>query len=619
MNDELKRAFVDETGETLTALNNELLELESTPGDKQIIDAIFRRAHTLKGNLGAMGFTDAAALAHAMEDLLDAIRDGTAQVTPEVMDVLFDSVDGLEATARAVETGEQPDLDLDRVGDSVRALLTADSTDAETTIDHTVAEGDVTVSLSPGTLPGADAALVLERLDGALDTFETDPSRDALLAGEYGETLSIQTDAPEDAHAALEGMRVVDAIEITDTAADGESASNATESSADIGISTEVRSIRVDADRLDLLHGLVETLVTARIAIDHGIRDENLDIAAEALGNVDKALTELQDEVMDMRLVPLDTVFSSLPRLVRDLSRDMEKSIDLTIEGADVELDRTIVNRLDDPLVHLLRNAIDHGIESPEDRENDGKDPTGQVTLTAYRDRDTVVIDITDDGGGMDPDAIAQRASERGVKSDEELAAMDDSELFELIFEPGFSTASEVTDVSGRGVGMDAVKTAVLELDGSIDVSSEPGEGTTVTLRLPVDIAIDDVLFVTVNGGTVGIPVRTVAEIDAVDSLAAIRDEPMVDLGDGYIPVIDLGEALATAATDGGRDRRDGTMLVRIRPEEREVALACDNVLEQEEVVIRPLEGILSDVQGLSGTTVLGSGNVVPIIDIQTL
>lgn len=617
MNEDLKQAFVDETSETLTALNNELLELESRPDDPQVMDAIFRRAHTLKGNLGAMGFDDAADLAHAMEDLLDGIRTDQIEVSAATMDALFDAVDALEATTQAVVAETAPEVDIEAIATSLRSHLEAGTGgDEDIASSGPSVGGDVVVHLEPGDLPGADAALVLEQLDTAVDDYETDPPRETLLDGDYDTTIAISTEDTEEVTAILEGLRVVEDIELT---ADDEPTTASDNDTPDLGGSTEVRSIRIDADRLDALHGLVETLVTAKIAIDRGIHDEDLDAAADGLNTVDKALTQLQAEVMDMRLVPLDHVFSSLPRLVRDLSRSTEKEVELTIEGADVELDRTIVNRLDDPLVHLVRNAIDHGIETPSDRTDAGKPETGHLAISARRDRDTVEIVIEDDGRGMDPDTIRSIAAERGVESEATLAEMPDEEVFDLVFEPGFSTAEEVTDVSGRGVGMDAVNSVVTELEGSIDVDSEPGVGTTVTLRLPVDVAIDDVLFVTIDDQHVGIPVRTIAEIDAVDVLDDLHGEPVVDPGDGYIPVVDLGEALSTALTDGGSSTDDRRMLVRIRPETRDIALACDGVDEQEEVVIRPLEGILQDTEGLSGTTVLGNGNVVPIIDIQTL
>lgn len=615
MNEELRRAFIDETQETLTALNNELIELESNPNDSAVIDAIFRRAHTLKGNLGAMSFGDAAALAHAMEDLLDGIRSGEIHTSPTVMDALFAAVDGLEEVTHAVETGNERDIELDGLEAAIRVQL-KDAEESEV-IEPTNpgGEGDVVVELNPGDLPGADAALVLERLDTVVDDYETTPSRDELLAGEYDDVMTIDTPTPAVVADALEGMRVVDDISTTDT----QEASPADESTVGFTGPDEIRSIRVDVDRLDALHGLVETLVTAKIAIDRGIEEGNMDTATEGLNTVEKALSELQDEVMDLRLVPLETVFSSLPRLVRDLSRDTGKDVELAIDGADVELDRTIVNRLDDPLVHLIRNAVDHGIEPPDERSSVGKPPTGKVSVDARRERDTVVLVIADDGKGLDPEMIRERAVEREVRSREELERMEDEAVFDLIFEPGFSTAEEVTDVSGRGVGMDAVRSVITDLDGSISVESDLGSGTSITLRLPVEVAIDDILFVTVDGRTVGVPVRAVAEIDVVDSIQTLHGEPVVDPGDGYIPVIDLGQALATTTTDGGWDTTQGAMLVRIRPDERDVALACDTVLEQEEVVIRPLTGILSDTPGLSGTTVLGQGNVVPILDLQTL
>lgn len=622
MNDALRRAFVEESTETITKLNNELLRLEADSSDREAIDGIFRRAHTLKGNLGAMGFDEPAKIAHVMEDVLDAIRAGEIPVEADVIDALFAGLDALEATVAGIEqTGEPAALGDESVLDDLQATLDDPSPSEVDEADHVpspVSSGDAFVHLTPGPMPGVDAMLVLRHLDAAVGDFETDPPPDQLEAGEYDDGFALSTDDLEQAIDAMSGLKPVATI---DELAEPSSPPASDETPA-VSRSTEVRSIRVDARQLDELHGLVETLVTARIAIDRGIGQGDLDAAKDGLTTVDKALAQLQDEVMSMRLVPLDTVFGTLPRLVRDLARETDKEIDFAMTGTDVELDRTIVNRLDDPLVHILRNAVDHGIEAPDDREAAGKDPTGHIEIRAERVRDTVHIEIEDDGGGIDPETIRSIATERGVKSAAELSTMPDEEVFDLIFEPGFSTASEVTDVSGRGVGMDAVTRTIRELEGTISVDSTPGHGTVVRLRLPVEIAIDDVLFVTVDGQHFGVPIRAVAEIARGDNLTRINGAPMVDHDDGLIPIVDLGEQLSTAASvpDGGQSMPDAdSMIVRIRPEVRHVALACDHVTEQEEVVIRPLEGILRETPGLSGTTVLGDGNVVPILDVNTL
>jgi two-component system chemotaxis sensor kinase CheA len=346
---------------------------------------------------------------------------------------------------------------------------------------------------------------------------------------------------------------------------------------------------------------------------------------------------------MDMRLIPLSAVVDTFPRLVRDLARDQDKDVNFEIDGRDIELDRTILTEIRDPLVHILRNAVDHGIEPPDKREAAGKPRTGNIELRARRERDHVNIVVEDDGAGIDADALREKAVDEGVKTPEEVKRMDDDEARELVFHPGFSTNEEVTDVSGRGVGMDVVRTTVKELDGSVTLDSTPGEGSRFEIRLPVTVAIVRVMFVEVNDTEYGIPIKNIAEVSRAANIETVhKDEVVRHDGDIY-PVIRLEEVLETdgqmaAATDGGADAEGGGaggtggfdfgegddagedgMLVRIREENRPVALHCDEVLHQEEVVVKPLEGILSGIPGLSGTAVLGDGDVVTILDVETL
>jgi two-component system chemotaxis sensor kinase CheA len=345
-----------------------------------------------------------------------------------------------------------------------------------------------------------------------------------------------------------------------------------------------------------------------------------MDSASETLGELDKITANLQNTVMDMRLIPLKKVVGKFPRMVRDLSRELDKDVNFEIEGEDIELDRTILTEISDPLMHIIRNSLDHGIEAPDERERLGKPREGQVTLRASRERDHVIIQVEDDGGGLDVEEIKRTAIENDVRSPEEIETMDDSAIYDLVFHPGFSTADEVTDTSGRGVGMDVVHDTVTQLDGSVNVESTPGEGTTVSLRLPVTMAIVKVLFVQVGEEEYGVPIKNVDEITRTDEIKQVNGQEVIKHNDEIYPVVDLGETFDVpgrgAATDGGTA---GGMLVRIRESERQIALRCDSVNAQEEVVVKPLEGILSGTPGLSGTAVLGDGNIVHILDVVTV
>ena len=378
------------------------------------------------------------------------------------------------------------------------------------------------------------------------------------------------------------------------------------------------QSIRVDVESLDRMLNMVEGLVTSRARLRRAlIENEPREVLEDELDDLEDVTSELQDTVMDVRLVPLRTAVNKLPRIVRDVAREEDKQVSFEMVGEDVELDRSILDEIGDPLVHLVRNAVDHGIETPDVREDAGKEPEGSVELRATRERDRVTIVVEDDGAGIDADAIREAAVEEGIHTRSEVDSMDDSDVYELIFHAGFSTAAEVTDVSGRGVGMDVVSETVDRLDGSVTVESEQGEGTTITMELPVTLAIAEVLFVDVGGEEYGIPIKTVDEIGPVVGVETQDGQEVLvsDGGEDRRQLIRLDEALSTP----GRSDPNTGMLVHLRDDVREAAIHCDQVREQQEVVVKPFEGVLGDVPGLSGASVLGDGDVVTILDVETL
>ncbi len=672
MDDQYLDAFIRESEEEITKLNNSLLDLESDPGDQEAMDQIFRTAHTLKGNFGAMGFEAASNLAHAMEDLLDEMRQGEMGVAAEVMDLIFAGVDQIEIIVSEIEADGEPQAETDEMVTQLRAVLDdgveaaggtgSDSSDAvggsgqssgsvdigfsDVAIDADKIEDTVVhveVDVGETDMPGVDAMFAMEGVEEMFDILDSNPGRADIEDGSYDDTFGLFIDADElgRVDAEMESVGKVETATVTDVTDelqnDGPAADVDATSGADSGSDDEsdhsvdeIKSVRVDVDQLDDLHGLVEQLVTSRIKLRRAVEQDDLDSAGETLNELDKITANLQNTVMDMRLIPLKKVVGKFPRMVRDLSRELGKEVDFEIEGEEIELDRTILTEISDPLMHIIRNSLDHGVESPEEREQNGKPREGQVTLRASRERDHVIIQVVDDGAGLDVEAIEKKAIEKDVRSPEELETMDNSAIYDLVFHPGFSTADEVTDTSGRGVGMDVVHDTVTQLDGSVNVDSTPGEGTTVSLRLPVTMAIVKVLFVEVGDEEYGIPIKNVDEITRTEDMKQINNQEVIKHNDEIYPVIDLGEAFnvpgRATATDGGEgveleevEEAGGGMLVRIRESERQVALKCDSVNAQEEVVVKPLEGILSGTPGLSGTAVLGDGNIVHILDVVTL
>jgi len=650
MTEEYVQAFVHESEEQLTDLNNSLLALESDPDDQEAMDDIFRTAHTLKGNFGAMGYDEASDLAHALEDLLDELREDEMAVTPEVMDLVFAGVDRLELAVESIDEDGTVDVETADLEDDIRAVIEDGSATGGDGDGGDDADGgqvdtfDVTVDIGDSEMKGVDGMLVLEAIREECDLVETAPEPEAIEDGEYddGFDLVVASTTADELRATLDRVSAIDDATLSQTGSEDDGADDDTGTDADTATdddtadatddddtagssngttgesnssSREISSVRVDVDQLDDLHGLVEQLVTSRIKLRRAVDDGDVGNATDTLGELDKITGNLQNTVMDMRLIPMRKVISKFPRLVRDLAREQGKEIDFRMEGQDIELDRTILTEISDPLMHILRNAVDHGIEPPEERKAAGKDPEGTIELRASRERDHVTVTVEDDGRGLDVDELRKKALEKGVRNEAELDSMEDSEVYDLVFHPGFSTADEVTDVSGRGVGMDVVHSTVKQLDGSVNVESEHGEGTSVTLRLPVTVAIVKVLFIEVGDEEYGVPIKNIDEVSRMPTVETINEQPMIEHDEDIYPVVDLASELNVP---GGTLNGDG-MLLRIRKSERRAALRCDDVNKQEEVVVKPLEGVLSGIPGLSGTAVLGDGNIVPILDVVTL
>ncbi|MFW5959043.1 MAG: ATP-binding protein [Natronomonas sp.] len=678
------QVFVAESKDQITELNNSLLKIEDDPSDDAAMDSIFRTAHTLKGNFGALGFEQASDLAHALEDLLDELRQGEREVTHEIMDIVFEAVDRIEAILEEIEREGQPSTDpTDEIarlratlaGDGQANAETASDSGADGGSDHTFPVADslpdlegnsfvhARVEIPDNQMLGVDGMLVLQELTETFDEYETVPTRDEIESGSYPGEFDVFVPGTDldTVERVLDNSGHVESVSVTKIDAEGDGTDSDSTANVDVGNesttvaqdSTEtnaesvesdgetvdttpetdestaesggeesesIKSIRIDADHLDELYGMVEQLVTTRITIRRAIESGKLETASNSLNDLDKITTSLQDSVTEMRLIPLRQVVRSLPRVVRDTARDAGKSVNFDIYGEDVEIDRTILSKLDDPLIHILRNAVDHGIEPPEERESLGKPRDGTIELRANRDRDYVIIEVEDDGRGLDADDLRERAIEQDVISSTESDAMSDDEIYDLVFHPGFSTAEDVTEISGRGVGMDVVHRTVTQLDGTVDVSSNPGEGTIVSLRLPVSVAIVDVLFVQVGDREFGVPIKTIDEVSRTTDVERLHREDVVRHDDDIYPVIDLGEALDvdSGLVADGRGEDEG-MLIRIRPSERAVALRCDAVNNQEEVVVKPMDGVLSGTDGLSGTAILGDGDIVPILDVVTL
>lgn len=660
--EELQELYATEAEEHLEVLNRSLLDLEDNPHNLDIIKELFRAAHTLKGMAGTMGFEEVSNLTHAMENILDKLRNEEMKVTTEIMNLLFKSVDTLEILANEGE--ESLGYDLDEVISELKAYasgeIEADESVPSEADTSTEAGGTYSLQLTDEEIEEVDDKLTDESAIYMLDVILEEDCvfgalRAKMVANElesYGELIKgrpelknieekeieekfhiifISETDKEKILNSLNRISEIESIELEEVEGIEELKVSETEekeekdkqdsSPGKSSLSSKLRSsskIKVDVERLDDLMNLVAELVIKRTQVESIGLDYELDELNKKLKSLGKVTSELQDEVMNMRMVPINLVFNRFPRLVRDLSQELDKEINLEIKGEDTELDRTIIDEIGDPLVHILRNAVDHGIESPEERKEAGKDPEGTIKLSAFHEGNNVVIEIKDDGGGINPEHIKQKAVDNGVISIEESQNMSDKEIINLIFASGFSTVEDVSDVSGRGVGMDVVKNKIESLSGSVDISSEVGKGTTFTIKLPLTLAIIQGFLINIADQKYVLPLETIQEIVKVkpENIKTVNQQEVIQRRGTVIPLISLREELNKP---GYEEQPDHISVVIIQVDQEYYGFTVDSIVGQQEVVIKRINDLTDEVKKIAGATILGDGSVALIIDVEEI
>ncbi|WP_217915212.1 chemotaxis protein CheA [Miltoncostaea marina] len=676
--------FLDESRESLQALNASLLDLERDPAGRGPLTEIFRVAHSLKGMSATMGFEAMARLTHRMEEELAAMRDGGAAVTPAVTDVLLACLDLLGEMVDRIEAGDPEEVDaapviarLDAVA-GPPALAAAESVAAvaeappvagvASAADEALSDFDrmvvaeahdrgldvlrVEVAFDEGCrLPGVRAFMIVQQLERFGDLVTSEPSAE-VIESEGAERVAFWLAAAAPAaevRAAVLGVSEIATCEVSALAREAPGAqaapapagakpatgaappapgAPAAGGGAREGRGTRNAStVRVGTERIDALMNLMGEMVIQRTRLDdlsrrHGLPD--LRAAVEDLGRV---TGDLQALIMQVRMMPVESVFMRFPRMVRDLANTLGKRVDLRISGEDTELDRTVIDGLGDPLVHMLRNAVDHGLESPEERAAAGKDPVGVVSLSAAYAGNCVIIEVRDDGRGMDPAALRASVVRKGLMDEAAANALSDAEALELVFLPGFSTASVTTDVSGRGVGMDAVRSAITALSGEVTITSAPGEGSAFTIRLPLTLAIIQALLVTAGAVAPDAPAQVYAvPLESIEETVVVgRDDPKpvggrpcLVLRDTIVPLVRMRDHLGGHAA-GGAEEGERVEVVVVSVGGRRVGLVVDGMLGKQDVVIKHLPGYLGDVPGVAGATILGDGAVALIVDVPGL
>lgn len=618
-----KAEFLQEAKEFVELMNESFLQLEK--GEKSAIDEIFRAVHTIKGMAGFMEFKNLEKFCHKLESVLGQLRG--RDVSEEVVDVLLSSVDVISRMLDKIEAENSDDVDCGLILEKLSCVLReGDETKEQSLIpkDFQDANLKITIKIAEDCqMKGVRGLLILETLKSVCEVKATEPEDTKIEEG----CDFFVVYAKGDANAIDEALSAVSEIEkfsISEIVKSAESVEVEAKDekkleSSECELKIEKKelkkseSIRVDVQVIDTIMNLIGELVIIRGRMLQIASKYSVPELSEAINIMDKSVTRLQDEVMKLRMVKVERVFNKFPRMVRDLARKLGKKVEFTMEGLDTELDRTVLDEMSDPIMHILRNAVDHGIETPEERISAGKSEVGRIKLSAKREKSNVVIEIEDDGRGLDLEKVRRKAIEKGIIT--ENSNLSDEEIKTLIFLPGFSTKEAPTEISGRGVGMDVVKTTVEKLGGSLRLTSEKGKGMKIRINLPPTVAIIKSLLVSVGGQIYAIPLSNVVEAVYVDekNWKKIHGNPFLIVRGKPILAFMLSEIFGC---NGGNGRKVGIIVER---ESEKYALIVDSIVDQQEIVVKPLTGLLSKVRGFSGVTILGDGTVVPIVDVSSL
>lgn len=619
--DRYKQEFLQEAREYLDVMNQNFIRVEN--GDLDALNEIFRVAHTIKGMAGFMGYKNLENLCHKLESVMGKIRDGEIPANEEIVDIMLKSVDKIEEILNKIEKDNSDDVDISEILSNFESIMKDHENSGKknegkiSTQDKNIANANIRVDIKLSddcVMKSVRAALILEALNELTEVIATDPDEETIEKDDFDGKFSVYIKGDRDK--VYEALRKIAEIESFDVV---EISSKVTSEDTKEKFTEKLKkteSIRVNIKQLDTIMNLVGELVICKGRLLQIAQEYDIPELREAVSIMDKSIISLQDEIMRIRMVKIERIFNKFPRMVRDLARKLGKKVELIIEGHDTELDRTILDEISDPLVHLVRNAVDHGIEYPEERKLAGKSEVGKIIISARRERNNVIIEIEDDGRGLDTEKIKQKAIEKGLISPSEVESLSEEDLKMLIFTPGFSTKDTVTEISGRGVGMDVVKTKVEKLGGNIKLFSEKGKGTKIRITLPPTVAIIKALLVKVGEEYYAIPLSNVIEALNVtdENYKIIHGNSFLYVRNKLIPAFRLRDLFNINGSNAEKE-----VGIIVEKEGERFALIVDAITDQQEIVIKPLSSFLAKVRGFCGVTILGDGRVVPIIDVSSL
>ena len=693
-----REIFISEAEEMLTLMNNSLVALEKNPGEKKLIDEIFRSAHTIKGMAGCEGLTTIQEFSHAIEDLLNKIREGQIAVSRSLMDIVFSATDKLESLVQAVKKNEPledvtahieilvkaaenaatemkglaknpepaeeeiPEKLLPKTQEMEAGDKTDESTERVNACEpkgaerrtHLRLEDSDRIAIADGRKEGlvgyelvismkktsimmqARVSVIMKTLQSKGKIINRDRVNKGILSGKFGRHFGLffmTKKEPSEIRSGIEDISDVERVTMTvlygDDILTGEQkeaqSSGSEEKKTKNKIKTrddsrDVQAIRVNVTKLDRLMNLIGELVIYKIRLNNVVEDIESPEVKDVVSNIDRLTQDLQDIATKTRLVPVDSVFSRFQRMVRDSARESGKEINFEISGSDIELDRTILEGITDALVHLLRNAVSHGLESPAQRKETGKNLEGCLKLSARREKNKVMIEVSDDGRGLDPEKIRAMAKEKKLMSEEEIDNLDNEQACWLITKPGFSTKQVADGLSGRGVGMDVAQTVTESFGGRLMIKSELGLGSTFTLELPLSMSIIKVLLVMVSGQKYAIPLTSILETVRVekDAIRQMRDSAIFNLRGEVLSVVQLREVLnleADTRPETGATKR-GQIVCIVEAGYKKAAIAVDSLVGQQEAVVKILPQYGGKTKGLSGVTILSDGHPCLILDV---
>lgn len=675
--------FIEESNEHVQTLNQCLLQIEKDPNDKDVLNEIFRVAHTIKGMAGTMGFTRMTKLTHVMENVLQAIRNDEIAVTSGLVDVLFKCLDALENyVSNVVATGEEGDKEYTDIIAALNGILENKGVEEGSELDSKSSEDKssdtkyiteelvfddfeknavnkaidigmhaikITVALNKGCLlKAARAFVVFQTLEKYGEIIKAQPSVQDIEDEKFDYEFTVVILSKENEQlfskeinsiAEVEDVVVKTLSKFKLDSTPNETVKVEAEAKATKRVEKAVvkeenthevakqnnslkkpqRTVRVDIDRLDVLMNLVGELIITKTRLEEEDITSNTQEYRETIEYLERITTNLNDAVMKVRMVPVETVFNRFPRMVRDIAKDLGKDIQLIMSGEETELDRTVIDEIGDPLIHMLRNSCDHGLESKERRRELGKPEVGTINLTAYQSGNNVIIEVSDDGAGIDTEKTKAKAIEKGIITKEEAASMTQQEAIELLFRPSFSTAEKITGLSGRGVGLDVVKTKIEQVGGTVEVETQKDKGSSFIIKLPLTLAIYQALLVNVGNEKYFIPLGSIYQIYnwSVDDVKTVQGQDVILLRNMVVPITRVADTLDIPDNDS-KDKKQ-LKIVIVRKGEKLTGLVVDSVVGQQEIVIKSLGKLLSGIKYFAGATILGDGSVALILDVNSI